>query len=81
MFTNSIKLLNTSSKCYIPKKTIKSTTFPKQLHTLGLQYKTQPSVNAYSYALALKADIKDQRPTVISSDSDEVATVSDHVRV
>ncbi|CDO93320.1 unnamed protein product [Kluyveromyces dobzhanskii CBS 2104] len=81
MFTNSIKMLNTSAKCYIPKKSVRSTTFPKQLHTLGMQQKTQTFANPYAYAMALKSDVKDQRPTVISTDSDEVATVADHVRV
>ncbi|KAG0686076.1 hypothetical protein C6P41_001860 [Kluyveromyces marxianus] len=81
MFTNSIKMLNTTAKCYIPKKPIKSTTFPKQLHTMEqTQYRAQNHATAYSYALYLKSDVKDQRPTVISSDSDEVSTVADHVR-
>lgn len=76
-FTQSIKALNTTSRCFVPKSTIKSTTFP----TITKSNYSTVSRPVANYSIA-NAGNKDKRPTVvISSDNDEVETVSDHIRV
>lgn len=80
----SLKAVNTSAKCFVPKSTLKSTTFPTISSTAcysTVQYH-QSEHNAFLYNKYTKPTGKTTRPTVvISSDSDEIETVSGHVRV
>lgn len=80
----SLKAVNTTAKCFVPKSTLKSTTFPtisSSAYYSTVQYQ-QSEHNALLYNTYSKPTGKTTRPTVIiSSDSDEVETVSGHVRV
>ncbi|SCV04189.1 LAMI_0H14114g1_1 [Lachancea mirantina] len=56
-------------KSFVPKATIRTTTFPSIV------------TSEFSTRAPMIISSKDQKPTVISSDNEEVETVSGHIRV
>lgn len=75
----SAKTFSMVSKSFVPKSTIKTTTFPTIIKS---SYSTSSTAASKNYSVSSSSGSKDQRPTVvISSDNDGVETVSDHIRV
>ncbi|AET41643.1 Dpa10p Ecym_8372 [Eremothecium cymbalariae DBVPG len=69
------------ARCSVPKAHVKSTTFPTFAGVRWYSSVDWGRWEVFSASSSSSVGSKEQRPTVISSDSDEVETVSEHIRV